>query len=123
MRNIVGASEEHGVIAVAHHPQVGDAIGLVLRNAERAREDLKATLEEMDRKPSRPPRSDLLRLRFARFGPIQYAGPRQRLYPAVSRTDTDRRIFSGFEIGPLADRTGLLQYSGVLALVSEKRSS
>ncbi len=30
-------------------------------------------------------------------------------------------FFTGFEIGPLADATGLLQYSGVLALISEKK--
>jgi small ligand-binding sensory domain FIST len=32
-------------------------------------------------------------------------------------------FFTGFEIGPLGDATGLLQYSSVLALISEKRSS
>jgi len=31
-------------------------------------------------------------------------------------------FFTGFEIGPLADATGLLQYSGVLALISEKKT-
>jgi small ligand-binding sensory domain FIST len=30
-------------------------------------------------------------------------------------------FFTGFEIGPLADATGLLQYTGVLALISEKK--
>jgi small ligand-binding sensory domain FIST len=29
-------------------------------------------------------------------------------------------FFTGCEIGPLGDRTGLLQYCGVLALISEK---
>ena len=122
VRNIVGASEEHGVIAVAHHPQVGDPVGLVLRNAERAREDLKATLEEMCMKSSRPaafglyfdcvsrgsglyniPGHDAAYIRQS-LGPIPIAG-----------------FFTGFEIGPLADATGLLQYSGVLALISETK--
>ena len=30
-------------------------------------------------------------------------------------------FFTGFEIGPLGPATGLLQYSGVLALISEKK--
>ncbi|MGH7924002.1 MAG: FIST N-terminal domain-containing protein, partial [Candidatus Binatus sp.] len=33
VRNIVGASEEHGVIAVAFQPKVGDTVGFVLRDA------------------------------------------------------------------------------------------
>src|SRR5207302_5341360 len=47
VRNILGGSKEHGVIAVAHHPKIGDRIAIVLRSAERARDDLKAMLEEM----------------------------------------------------------------------------
>ena len=50
VRNIVGASTEHGVLAVAHRPKIGDRVGFALRNGERAREDLKATLEEMQRR-------------------------------------------------------------------------
>ncbi len=123
VRNIVGASEEHGVIAVAHYAQVGDAVGLVLRNAERARDDLKATLDEMHEKSARPaafglyfdcvsrgsglyniPGHDAAYIRQS-LGPIPIAG-----------------FFTGFEIGPLGDATGLLQYSGVLALVTEKKT-
>jgi len=122
VRNIVGASEEHGVIAVAHYPQVGDAVGLVLRNAERAREDLKATLEEMRDKSARPAAFGLYFDCVSRGSGLynipghdtayiqQYLGP----IPVAG-------FFTGFEIGPLADATGLLQYSGVLALISEKR--
>jgi len=119
----VGASEEHGVIAVAHYPQVGDAIGLVLRNAERAREDLKATLEEMRDKSARPVAFGLYFDCVSRGSGLynipghdaayirQYLGP----IPVAG-------FFTGFEIGPLADATGLLQYSGVLALISEKKT-
>jgi len=124
VRNIVGASEEHGVIAVAHYPQVGDAVGLVLRNAERAREDLKATLAEMSDRSARPAAFGLYFDCVSRGSGLynmpghdtayiqQYLGP----IPVAG-------FFTGFEIGPLADATGLLQYSGVLALVSEKGSS
>ena len=51
VRNIVGASEEHGVIAVAFQPKVGDTVGFVLRDAERSRQDLKATLDDLKRSP------------------------------------------------------------------------
>ena len=122
IRNIIGASEEHGLIAVSQHLQVGDTVGLVLRNAERARDDLKATLEAMREKSSRPaafglyfdcvsrgaglfgmPGHDTAYIQQS-LGPIPLAG-----------------FFTGFEIGPLADATGLLLYSGVLALISEKK--
>jgi small ligand-binding sensory domain FIST len=123
VRNIVGASEEHGVIAVAHHPQVGDTIGLVLRNAERARQDLKATLEAMADESAQPAAFGLYFDCVSRGTGLynlpghdtayiqQYLGP----LPVAG-------FFTGFEIGPLGDGTGLLQYTGVLALISAKRS-
>jgi len=122
VRNIIGASEEHGVIALAHHPEVGDSLGLVLRNAERARDDLKATLEDIQNKSATPAAFGLYFDCVSRGSGLygmpghdtayiqQYLGP----IPVAG-------FFTGFEIGPLGDATGLLQYSGVLALVSEKR--
>jgi small ligand-binding sensory domain FIST len=124
VRNIVGASEEHGVIAVAFQPKVGDLVGFVLRDAERSRADLKATLDELsgrldDKTPpafglyfdcvSRGaglyniPGHDSAYIRRA-LGPVPIAG-----------------FFTGFEIGRLAEQTSLLQYSGVLALISGKK--
>src|SRR5216684_2547471 len=55
VRNIMGASEEHGAIAVAYRPKVGDLVGFVLRDAERSREELKATLAEMGTRTHNPP--------------------------------------------------------------------
>ncbi len=125
VRNIVGASKEHGVIAVAFQPKVGDTIGFVLRDAERSRQDLKATLDDLnDRvKPDSPPAfglyfncvsrgaglynipgHDSAYIRRA-LGPVPIAG-----------------FFTGFEIGPLAEQTSLLQYSGVLALISGRKT-
>src|SRR5260370_20044497 len=125
VRNLVGASEEHGVIAVAFQPKVGDTVGFVLRDAERSREDLKATLDQLsyrmdDKTPpafglyfdcvSRGaglyniPGHDSAYIRRA-LGPVPIAG-----------------FFTGFEIGRLAEQTSLLQYSGVLALISGKKS-
>jgi small ligand-binding sensory domain FIST len=124
VRNIIGASEEHGVIAVGFQPKIGDTFGFVLRDAERSRQDLKATLDELsvslDNKTppafglyfdcvSRGaglyniPGHDSAYIRRA-LGPVPIAG-----------------FFTGFEIGNLADHTALLQYSGVLALISERK--
>src|SRR5260370_2591488 len=124
VRNIVGASEEHGVIAVAFQPKVGDTIGFVLRDAERSRQDLKATLDDVNDRvsvkappafalyfncvspcacPSNIPGHDSAYIRSA-LGPIPIAG-----------------FFTGFEITSLAEQTSLLQYSGVLALISGKK--
>src|SRR5207237_155632 len=55
VRNIIGASEEHGAIAVAHRPNVGDRVGFVLRDAERSRNELKATLEALQMRSQSPP--------------------------------------------------------------------
>jgi small ligand-binding sensory domain FIST len=125
VRNIVGASEEHGVIAVAFQPQVGDTLGFVLRDAERSRQDLKATLDDVNDRVGHDappafglyfncvsrgaglyniPGHDSAYIRSA-LGPVPIAG-----------------FFTGFEIGPLAEQTSLLQYSGVLALISGKKS-
>jgi small ligand-binding sensory domain FIST len=122
VRNIVGASEEHGVIAVAFQPKVGDVVGFVLRDAERSREDLKATLDDLNDRLGTPPAfglyfncvsrgaglynipgHDSAYIRRA-LGPIPIAG-----------------FFTGFEISSLAEQTSLLQYSGVLALISGKK--
>jgi small ligand-binding sensory domain FIST len=122
IRNIVGASEEHGVIAVAHHPQVGDAIGLVLRNAERAREDLKATLEQMADKATRPASFGLYFDCVSRgSGLYKIPGHDTAYIRQYLGAIPVAGFFTGFEIGPLGDATGLLQYSGVLALISEKK--
>jgi small ligand-binding sensory domain FIST len=123
VRNIVGASEEHGVIALAFHPEVGDVIGFVLRDAERSRQDLKQMLEELQTKFESPaafgmyfdcvsrgaglyniPGHDSAYIRRY-LGPVPIAG-----------------FFTGFEIGKLGEQSSLLQYSGVLALISEKKS-
>jgi len=125
VRNIVGASEEHGVIAVAFAPRVGDTVGFVLRDAERSRQDLKATLDDVSERltPDAPPAfglyfdcvsrgaglynipgHDSAYIRRA-LGPIPIAG-----------------FFTGFEIGALAEQTSILQYSGVLALISGKKA-
>ena len=125
VRNIVGASEEHGVIAVAFQPKVGDTIGFVLRDAERSREDLKATLDDLnDRLDKKTPPAFGLYFNCVSRGAGLYNIPghdsayiRRALGPVPIAG-----FFTGFEIGSLAEQTSLLQYSGVLALISGKRS-
>ena len=123
VRNIVGASEEHGVIAVAFQPRVGDTVGFVLRDAERSRQDLKATLEELSGRLDAPPAFGLYFDCVSRGAGLykipghdsayirRYLGP----VPIAG-------FFTGFEIGSLAEQTSILQYSGVLALISGKKS-
>jgi len=124
VRNIVGASEEHGVIAVAFQPRVGDTVGFVLRDAERSRQDLKATLEELSGGLEAPPAFGLYFDCVSRGAGLynipghdsayirRYLGP----VPIAG-------FFTGFEIGPLAEQTSILQYSGVLALISGKNAT
>jgi len=121
VRNIVGASSEHGAIAVAHRPQVGDTVGFVLRDGERSRNELKATLESLAMSAENPPGFALYFDCVSRGSGLYnipdhdaaYIGQYFRQLPVTG-------FFTGFEIGPLGKGTGLLQYSGVLALVSER---
>jgi small ligand-binding sensory domain FIST len=125
VRNIVGASEEHGVIAVAFQPKAGDTIGFVLRDAERSREDLKATLDDLnDRLDNKAPPAFGLYFNCVSRGAGLYNIPghdsayiRRALGPVPIAG-----FFTGFEISSLAEQTSLLQYSGVLALISGKKS-
>jgi small ligand-binding sensory domain FIST len=121
VRNITGVSPEHGAIAVAHRPKLGDMIGFVLRDGERSRTELKATLDAMASRIAQPPAFGLYFDCVSRGSGLygmpdhdsayigQYLGP----VPLAG-------FFTGFEIGPMGDSTGLLQYCGVLALISDR---
>ena len=121
VRNITGASPEHGAIAVAHRPKRGDLVGFVLRDGERSRSELKATLEAMAVRIAKPPAFGLYFDCVSRGAGLYnipdhdsaYIGQYFRQVPVAG-------FFTGCELGPLGDRTGLLQYCGVLALISEK---
>jgi small ligand-binding sensory domain FIST len=124
VRNIVGGSEQHGVVAVAFQPRVGDTVGFVLRDAERSRQDLKATLDELnDSVTLEPPPAFGLYFNCVSRGAGLYNIPghdsayiRRALGPVPIAG-----FFTGFEIGALAEQTSMLQYSGVLALISGKK--
>lgn len=122
VRNIVGASEEHGIIAVAFRPAVGDTVGFVLRDAERSRQDLKETLEELSARLESPPA-------FGLYFDCVSRGAGLYNIPAHDSAYIRRYLgpvpiagfFTGFEIGALGENTSLLQYSGVLALISNRK--
>lgn len=121
VRNITGASEEHGAIAVAHRPTVGDAIGFVLRDGERSRNELKATLEAMRSRMRNPPAFGLYFDCVSRGSGLYQIPELDSAYigQAFGRVPI-AGFFTGFEIGPLAGLASVLQYTGVLALVSER---
>jgi small ligand-binding sensory domain FIST len=122
IRNMIGFDEGRGLIATVYQPQAGDLIGFALRDEQGARDDLKLTLEEMERSVRNPPAFGLYFDCVSRGSNLYTMGDHDsaylsRCFPSVPIAG----FFTGFEIGPLADATGLLQYSGVLALVSEKK--
>ncbi|MGH7840276.1 MAG: FIST N-terminal domain-containing protein [Candidatus Binataceae bacterium] len=121
VRNITGASAEHGAIAVAHRPAPGDRVGFVLRDAERSRGELKAMLETLSA-PGRPTPAFGLYFNCVSRGSGLYSLPdHDSAYIGQHFGDLPiAGLFTGFEIGPLAGAAGLLQYSGVLALISAK---
>lgn len=124
IRNMIGFDEAKGLIATVYKPQVGDLIGFALRDEEGARNNLKLTLEAMERSLHHPPAFGLYFDCVSR-GSNLYTIPDHdsayisRHFPALPVAG----FFTGFEIGPLGDTTRLLQYSGVLTLVSGKGDS
>ncbi|HLW71658.1 MAG TPA: FIST N-terminal domain-containing protein [Candidatus Binataceae bacterium] len=120
VRNITGVSAEHGALAVAHRPAVGDRVGFVLRDAERSRNELKAMLEMLSA-PGQPRPAFGLYFNCVSRGSGLYNLPdHDSAYIGQHFGDLPiAGLFTGFEIGPLAGAAGLLQYSGVLALISE----
>ncbi|HTT77354.1 MAG TPA: FIST N-terminal domain-containing protein [Candidatus Binataceae bacterium] len=121
VRNITGASAEHGAIAVAYRPRQGDLVGLVLRDAERSREELKAALAMMQARVKHPPGFGLYFDCVSRGSGLYgipdhdsaYIGQYFGGLPVAG-------FFTGFEIGLLGGEAGVLQYSGVLATIAEK---
>ncbi|HKN00555.1 MAG TPA: FIST N-terminal domain-containing protein [Candidatus Binataceae bacterium] len=121
VRNILGASQEHGALAVSHHPKVGDIVGLVLRDGERARSNLKETLEELREQLKTAPVLGLYFDCVSRgTGLYNIPGHDSAYIRQYLGEIPIGGFFTGFEIGPSGNHAGILQYSGVLALLSER---
>jgi len=121
VRNITGASKEHGAIAVAHRPRQGDLLGLVLRDAERSRQELKATLATMQARVHHSPAFGLYFDCVSRGSGLYQMPDHDSAY--ISQHFGSLPVagfFTGFEIGPLGGEASVLQYSGVLATIAEK---
>lgn len=121
VRNITGASEEHGAISVAHRPAIGDALGFVLRDGERSRNELKATLEAMGSRTRNSPAFGLYFDCVSRGAGLYNIPDLDSAYIGQAFGQVPiAGFFTGFEIGPLGGLASVLQYTGVLALVSER---
>ncbi|MGH7813647.1 MAG: FIST N-terminal domain-containing protein [Candidatus Binataceae bacterium] len=123
VRNIIGASEEHGAIAVAARLKVGDEIGFVLRDAAHARNDLKAALEEAAAGFDSPPAFGLYTDCVSRGSSLYNLSGHDSAY--IRRQLGAFPMagwFSGFEIGAIGGRPSILQYSGVLAMISNRKA-
>jgi small ligand-binding sensory domain FIST len=121
VRNITGASPDHGAIAVAHRPALGDTIGFVLRDSERSRSELKATLEDLTARLANPAAFGLYFDCVSRGSGLYNLPDHDSAYIGQYLGNVPvAGFFTGFEVGPMGDRTGLLQYCGVLALISDK---
>jgi small ligand-binding sensory domain FIST len=121
VRNIIGSSEEHGALAVAHHPQKGDLVGLVLRDAERSRTNLKETLEDLKHRLLTPPVLGLYFDCVSRGSGLYNIPGHDSAYIRQYLGEVPiGGFFTGFEIGPAGEHTALLQYSGVLAFISAR---
>ncbi|HTR62947.1 MAG TPA: FIST N-terminal domain-containing protein [Candidatus Binataceae bacterium] len=122
VRNILGVSPENGALAVAHHAGVGDTVGLVLRDAERARNNLKETLEDLAKRLPAPPAFGLYFDCVSRGSGLYNIPGHDSAYIRQYLGELPiGGFFTGFEIGPAGDQTSLLQYSGVLAFISERQ--
>ena len=121
VRNLLGASSEHGAIAVAHRPAVGDLVGFALRDATRSRGELKAMLEEVASR-AQVPAFGLYFDCISRGSGLYHLPDHDSAYIGQQFGNVPvAGFFTGFEFGPLGGAAGLLQHCGVLALVSDKR--
>jgi len=119
IRNLIGFDEARGLIATVCQLQPGGLVGFALRDEEGARDDLKLTLEQMERGVRNPPAFGLYFDCVSRGSNLYSITGHDSAY--ISRHFSGVPVagfFTGFEIGPLAAASRLLQYSGVLTLVS-----
>ncbi|MSQ08708.1 MAG: hypothetical protein EXR57_05610 [Dehalococcoidia bacterium] len=124
IRNVIGADEQDGALAVGEHVREGQVVQFHVRDADAADEDLRAMLEKcVERLDGNEPAAALL---------FQCLGRGQRLF---GQPDHDTDIFqnmvaqipvAGFfcngEIGPVGGTTFLHGYTSSFALFRPKRT-
>ena len=123
VRNIIGLDPVKGVVGVAEEVREGQSMIFTFRDGQRAREDLNQMLTRQAQKlAGRMPAFGLYFNCCAR-GHSLYGMPgidtayiRQALgdFPLLG-------LFGGYELAPLGAKNHLFAYTGVLALITEKR--
>jgi small ligand-binding sensory domain FIST len=122
VRNIVGLDAKKGILGVADYVSEGESMVFVMRDGQRAREDLEQMLlRQNDKLNGRKPVFGMYFNCCAR-GNSLYGIPgidsayiRQALgdFPLIG-------MFGGYELAPLGRANHLFAYTGVLALFTEK---
>ena len=125
IRNVLGADEDDGTLAVGELVQEGQVVQFFVRDAQAADEDLRMMLEEyIDNLEGEVPASALLFSCLGR-GQYLYGSPD---HDTTMFTDMVADIpiagfFSNGEIGPIGDQTFLHGYSASFALFSQPSKS
>ncbi len=122
VRNIVGLDQGKGILAVGENVSEGERMIFVLREGQRAREDLDQMLQrQLENLGARRPQLGLYFNCCAR-GTSLYG------IPGIDTAYIHRALgdvpligfFGNFELGPVGHKNHTLAYTGVLALISEK---
>jgi small ligand-binding sensory domain FIST len=115
IRNLVGADLKRGALATGSRVRPGQTVQFHLRDAEAAREDLRAQLRAYH--PASPPQAALLFTCVGRgrafYGEPDYdSGQLLKAFPNL----TIGGFFGGGEIGPVADSTYIHGYTACCAV-------
>ncbi len=114
VRNVSGFDEERGAFAVSQALRAGTRLTLALRDADLAREELKRSLDVAAASDARA--AVYLSCAGRGLGLFGHEGLEAGyLDQALGRPFAG--LFGSFQIGPIAGRTELLTYAGVLALL------
>jgi len=122
IRNVLGADEDDGTLAVGELVQEGQVVQFFVRDAQAADEDLRMMLEEyMDTLEGDTPASALLFSCLGR-GQYLYGAPDHdtNLFTDVVADIPIAGFFSNGEIGPIGDQTFLHGYTASFALFKQK---
>jgi len=121
VRNIVGLDSEKGIVAVADQVSEGQSINFVLRDGQRARDDLQEMLNRQHGRLNGEKPAFGFYFNCCARGSSLYGIPgidaayiKQALgdFPLIG-------MFGGYELAPLGRANHLFAYTGVLVLVTE----